>query len=364
MHMAKRKSPLNAQIVEEATAWFIDFNDAQVDRAGEEEFGAWLRRSPEHVQAFLQVSAFWEDAETLSQRPGLDIDALIARAKAERNVFPLEMAAREKVQSARERPQGRRIALAAAAMLLLAIGTGLVAWQTFYRSPTYATETGEQRSITLEDGSSVTLNSRSRIKLKFTAGERALELIEGQALFKVAKDSARPFVVSTGDTRVRAVGTQFDVYRKRTGTVVTVIEGRVAVARNLEITMLAPAPPASLKGGLGAGPGELLVAAGEQTIVTEAAAEPAKAANVANVTAWTDKRLVFDSTPLREVVEEFNRYNRQQLVIRDPELYDFHISGVFPSTDSARVVEFLRQRFGVRASASGDEIEISRRARR
>jgi transmembrane sensor len=269
------------------------------------------------------------------------------------------------VKRVRKGPKARRMLLATAATLLLAIGIGLTAWHSLYRAPAYATEIGEQRSITLEDGSSVTLNSRSRIKLRFTAGERAVELIEGQALFTVAKDSARPFVVSTGDTRVRAVGTQFDVYRKRTGTVVTVVEGRVAVARNLGVVKpAAHAPLPSSEDGPRVGPGELLLAAGEQLRVTAAAIEPPKAANIAHATAWTDKRLVFESTPLREVVEEFNRHNRQQLVIRDPELYDFHISGVFPSADSDRMVEFLRQRFGVTASPSGDEIEISRRERR
>lgn len=364
--MAKRKPPLNAQILEEATAWFIDFNEAQVDRHGEQEFSAWLRRSPEHVQAFLQVSAFWEDAELLSKRPDLDLDGLIARAKAEGNVVSLDVADRANVKRAPESSKVRRLALAAAATLLLALGTGFFAWHTLYRAPSYATETGEQRSITLEDGSTVTLNSRSRIKLRFTAAERAVELVEGQALFKVAKQPARPFVVSTGDTRVRAVGTEFDVYRKRTGTVVTVVEGRVAVARNLDISTPPPprTQPSSPEAGPRIGPGELLLAAGERLVVTEAEIETPKAANIANATAWTDKRLVFESTPLREVVEEFNRHNRQQLVIRDPELYDFHISGVFPSTDSTRMVEFLRQRFGVTTSASGDEIEISRRERR
>ena len=361
--MAKRSPKLNAQILEEATAWFIDFNEDQVDQNGQAEFSAWLRRSPEHVRAFLQVSAFWEDAETLSKRPGLDIESLIERAKAERNVFPLERAERECAPSAHRQVQGgrNRKLLAAAASVLLTLGVSITTWYTVFGAHTYATAVGEQRSITLEDGSSVELNSRSRIKLRFTENERAVDLLEGQALFKVTKDSERPFVVRTGDTRVRAVGTQFDVYRKRTGTVVTVVEGRVAVAPNLRSGTPIPQPQLSLpEAGPRVGPGEFLVAAGEQLVVTQTLIEPPTVANIAIATAWTDKRLVFEDTPLREVVEEFNRYNRQQLVIRDPELYDFHVSGVFPSTDSSRMVEFLRKRFGVTPSRSGDAIEISR----
>jgi transmembrane sensor len=405
--MTKSTQKLNAQILEEASAWFIDFNEEEVDQAGRGEFNAWLRTSPEHVRAFLQVSVFWEEAGTLSKRRDLDIDGLIARAKAEHNVYPLELSARDRGLDAgatveegmqarltqrTARSRRKRLWFAVAASTLISLGVGTFAWYTGYPASIYATEIGELRSITLEDGSSVELNSRTRIKVHFTENERFVDLLEGQALFTVAKNQSRPFIVATGDTHVRAVGTQFDVYRKRSGTVVTVVEGRVAVApqqpsgREALLSMMreseeaAPpqvqrppaaheptdvgdkVPPVHVKENAPAvGPGEVLLAAGEQLMITPAAIEPPKPANIAAATAWIDKRLVFESTPLREVVEEFNRYNRQQIVIRDPALNDFHISGVFPSTDSSRMVEFLRQRFGVTTNRSRDEIEIFRR---
>lgn len=356
--MTTRKPKLNAQILEEATAWFIDFNEEQVDPAGQEEFNAWLRRSPEHVRAFLQVSAFWEDAEALGKRPNLDLAGVIARAQAENNVFSLDTHHGAATTPPRKRRAISRIPIALAATLLLAIGTGLIGWYIFYSAPTYVTGIGEQRSIRLDDGSSVELNSRSRIRLRFTRTERLVELLEGQALFEVQKDPSRPFVVTAGDTSVRAVGTQFDVYRKLSGTVVTVVEGRVAVAPSPEIERSEePAPPAP---GLKLSPGELLLAAGEQIVITATAVAAPRPANIAVAMAWTENKLVFESTPLREVVEEFNRYNRQQLVIHDPQLYDFHVSGVFPSTDSNRMLQLLRQRFGVVVSRSGDEIQISK----
>lgn len=410
--MPKLIPQLNPQILEEASAWFIDFNEEEVGEAGCEEFNAWLRRSPEHVRAFLQISAFWEDSGVLAKRPNLDIDGLIARAKAEHNVYPLELTARDRTADAssaseeceaakqsavtpRERSRSKRLWLAAAASTLVAVGVGTITWYDGYRGTTYATEIGEQRSITLEDGSSVELNSRSRIRVRFTQTQRSVDLLEGQALFTVAKNPARPFIVVTADSHVRAVGTQFDVYRKHTGTVVTVVEGRVAVAPNRMSARLREPPlstaverewsatrsaeelPSAREGsgvkgetpsldvkddGPGVRPGEVLLAAGEQLMITPVAIELPKPANIAVATAWTDKKLIFESTPLREVVEEFNRYNRQQLVIRDPDLYDFHVSGVFPSTDSSRMVEFLRQRFGVTMNRSRDEIEIDRKS--
>jgi transmembrane sensor len=110
------------------------------------------------------------------------------------------------------------------------------------------------------------------------------------------------------------------------------------------------------------GPGELLLAAGEQSEITLRGVGSARAANLAVVTAWTERRLVFESTPLEEVIEEFNRYNEEQLVIEDPLLRDYHITGVFLSTDSRRMVEFLRRRFDISTRQTGDRIEISRRA--
>lgn len=347
----KRTPKLNSQVVEEATAWFIDFNEGEVNQAGREEFNAWLRRSPEHVRAFLQVSAFWEHAGTLGKTKA-DLDELIARAKAEQNVFPLGLADREPGQSSPAQDGPRSVTrrwFAAAASIAIAL-LGAASWYVG-RAPTYVTEVGEQRSFTLEDGSTVELNSRSRLKVHYTQDQRSVELLEGQALFSVAKNPARPFVVTTGDTRVRAVGTQFDVYRKRAGTVVTVVEGRVAVV-----------PTSTDRDrAVRAKPDEILLAAGEQMMITPVEVTPPQPVDLSIATAWTDRKLVFESTPLREVVEEFNRYNRQQLVIRDPALNELHVSGVFPSTDSSRMVEFLRQRFGVTMNRSRDEIEISGR---
>lgn len=385
--MTKSIPKLNAQILEEASAWFVDFNEEEVDQTGREEFIAWLRRSPEHVRAFLQVSAFWEDADALGERPDLDIEGVVARAMANHNVFALTAADRASAAitseqsaassssdaSARQRSRSRRWWFATAASISTLLGIGTVVWYGGYRGTTYATEIGEQRSITLEDGSSVELNSRSRIKVRFTKAQRSVDLLEGQALFTVAKNPARPFIVVTGDSYVRAVGTQFDVYRKHSGTVVTVVEGRVAVAPNRMKELasagagsdIAAGTPAlhAKEVGPGVRPGEILLAAGEQTRITPVAIELPKPANIDIITAWTDKKLIFEATPLREVVEEFNRYNRQQLIIHDPDLYDFHVSGVFPSTDPSLMVEFLRQRFDVTLNRSRDEIEIFRRER-
>jgi transmembrane sensor len=268
------------------------------------------------------------------------------------------------------------------------------------RFPTYSTDIGERRSLTLADGSTVDLNARSSIRIEFSNAERRVELLQGQALFQVAKDKHRPFIVRTADTSVRAVGTQFDVYRKSSGTTVTVLEGVVAVysAALLENRQSgsvsppgsAPAPSAlsssddgpvdqisgtrrSLR-ALGAaatlssvptglvdpsGSPAIFLSAGEQITVTPSVALPApQHADLTATTAWMQHRLIFDGTRLSDVVEEFNRYNRRQLVIEGASLSEFHVSGVYSSTDPTSLLRFLGDQPGVKITEGENEIRI------
>jgi transmembrane sensor len=355
--MRIRKPKLSPEILEQASSWFVDFNEGEADRADREEFSAWLRTSPEHVRAYLQISAFWEDAKTLGKHTP-DLDVLIDRAKAEHNIVTLELERGRIGDDETKRPSRGAAFKLLYTLAACTLTVAIVSVWLYTLPKTYRTEIGEQRSITLEDGSRLELNARSRLQVRFSDKERAIELLEGQALFKVAKNPGRPFVVRSGSTLVRAVGTQFDVYRKASGTVVTVLEGRVAVKASQGGSAVADASTPAV---VSAAVTEMLLGAGEQLTVTPTAITSPKPADTATAIAWTEQKLIFDSTPLREVVEEFNRYNRTQLVIQDSTLYDYHVSGVFPSTDPNRIVEFLRQRFGVSLSRDGDQIQITRR---
>jgi transmembrane sensor len=234
-----------------------------------------------------------------------------------------------------------RVRWLAASIAIFALCLATSAYVYMFRDPIYVTHIGEQRSIALPDGSTMELNSRSRVRVHYSEHERALELIEGQALFRVAKDASRPFIVTSDDTRVRAVGTQFDVNKRREGTVVTVVEGRVSVQTNVPDARVDP-----LSVEVEEAMPRLLVA-GEQITVKDTAAQPITRPDVARAIAWTQRQLVFEAATLSEVAEEFNRYNQRQLIVRDPELYDFHISGVFASTDPGALLQFLRERAGV-----------------
>ncbi len=260
-----------------------------------------------------------------------------------------------------------------AASIAIVCMASLLTWFTVNRHSTYTTQVGERRSITLADGSMIDLNARSAIRIKFSKSERNVDLMDGQALFEVAKDKSRPFIVRSGETIVRAVGTQFDVYRKRSGTTVTVIEGRVAVLTSLGQNVNSGSGSA---GPNIAGPSAvqrhelvtkedasraLFVSAGERVTVTDQAMSAPERADVAAATAWVQHRLVFDASRLSDVVDDFNRYNARQLVIGDRQLEDFHVSGVYSSTDPASLVRFLRSQPGIDVVETDEEVRITRK---
>jgi len=210
-------------------------------------------------------------------------------------------------------------------------------------SKTYITNVGEMRSITLEDGSVVELNTRSRLRARFTAAERDVQLLTGEAIFRVAKNPHRPFRVWSGETEIVAVGTEFNVDAHNSRTVVTVLEGRVRVSNSMSSTSgrsTDSTEPA-------ARPIEL--ASGEQAVVAEY--NPPRRVPVADTkraTAWTERRLIFEETTLTDVAAEFARYNEKSIHILGEPLASKRITGIFNATDQASFVEFLRTHADVR----------------
>ena len=351
MQRKRQRTSVNEQIQDEATEWFIRFCEDEVDGSACEEFDAWLRVSPQHVRAYLDISAFWGAAGSLTRSPKVDVDLLVQRARAAGNVIALDKTTKPEAPVRGERSVHRFRLAVAASILLTCLALGTWRWWQVVRYPSYATQFGEQRTVTLEDGSIVELNARTRIKVRFTDAGRDVDLIEGQALFRVARNPDRPFTVVTGNTRVRAVGTEFDVYQKTQGTVVTVVEGRVSVS--------APPERSATAADVGAQAGPVMLAAGQQVTVTSHRVAAPSHANVAQAMAWTEGKLVFDSTPLSEVVQEFNRYNARPLSIDDPQVLALHISGAFRTTDSAQLIRLLTERFGLVAHDTGEEIRLS-----
>jgi len=340
-------------IIAEASAWFIEFRAGDVDGDARVRFIEWLRRSPEHIHAYLEISGVWAELPSSDPHGKIDIAALIARALEEADVIALSpdrippaapLSAGTPPALRRRRPL---TAFAAAAVVLLTV-TAVLLLRGGNFSGIYSTGIGEQRTVQLSDGSTVELNARSTIQVHLTEHQRDLTLIEGQALFRVAKDKQRPFVVRAGDAQVRAVGTEFDVYKKQSATVVTVVEGRVETYDD------ADSP----------GTAAIVLSAGEQlTVLPHFVTKPTRT-DTAVATAWVQKRLIFEETPLSDVAEEFNRYNRRPLTIDDGELEKLRISGVYSSTDPASLINFLRSQNSIQVVETEKQVRVLRREAR
>jgi transmembrane sensor len=283
----------------EAADWFARLNKLDVPYADMQAFKAWLS-SPGNKTAYDDVDAFWRQSETVKIDP--DIKAVMADV--------LDRTAPQ----ARPRDVRRGgYGLAFALILLAAAAGGYVIWGP----KIYSTGVGEQRTIQLADGSTVVLDTDSQVTVRLTGAKRDIRLARGQALFEVAHDSARPFVVTAGATSVTALGTRFDVRREASGATVTLVRGSVEVRERsntgaAQVWRLAPG----------------------QRVATHATAPTLAAADVDKATSWTSGRLIFQAVPLRAAVAEFNRYERQKIEVADGSVGDELITGVFNVGDA------------------------------
>jgi transmembrane sensor len=333
--------------VVEAAQWLVTLSDPECTHEERQEFVAWLRRSNLHVEEFLRISELTKGLAECAAWPDDSVPDVIARARtanldAVTRITPSNEGSGDPRNIPTRGKSRAHVALAASLVvgfLVIGVIAGMLEWV----SKTYATNAGEMRSITLEDGSVVELNTRSKLRARFTANERRVQLLSGEAIFKVAKNPRRPFRVSAGSTDIVAVGTAFNVDAHSSRTVVTVLEGRVRVTANIHSAATAPRPSPSQN--------DLLVelARGEQAVVAEHHAPVRVAlADTNRVTAWTERRLIFERTTLADVAAEFARYNDREIRIVGDALAAKRITGVFNATDQASFIEFLRTHGDVR----------------
>lgn len=354
----------------EAAEWVLELQRGSLGAAQREELVDWLRESPLNVAEFLRVARVaqaldgfqswarlpeaaaniieWtrepaaarsldsQDSRDLSREPGSP-----RGVDSPRNLDSLrDLGCSHGLDSLRHprsfaRPRGRRFAWAAAAGGAAAAVAAV--WLIHSTAGgTLRTAAGERREVTLADGSIVNLASASEIRVRFAATERDLQLLRGEAFFRVHKNPQRPFIVEVSGSQVRAVGTAFGVRREQTSAVVTVVEGVVSVS-------VSAGQAASLPAGGAPMALPLLLGANQQVRIPDAGAPPSvKTVNGSIEMAWTAGELIFDDEPLAEVVRRFNAHNRLQIVITDPALAARRVSGVFRASDPESFVAFIQ----------------------
>jgi len=245
----------------------------------------------------------------------------------------------------------RRLAIAASIVVI--VTGGLYFWSTgFFAGDRYATPVGSIASVSLRDGSNVTLNTATQLRVDLTPEARNIRLDRGEAFFEVAQDPRRPFVVQVGNKRVIAVGTKFSVRRNADDVRVVVTEGKVRVENS---PMVFRAPDNRKSGAVFVTPGSI-ASAGDEGIVIEKKGLMEVEADLT----WRRGYLTFHDTSLAEVVEEFNRYNTHKLTIDDPKLAAIRISGTFRPLNYEAFVRVLNDGFSIHAIDSEDVTTLTK----
>jgi transmembrane sensor len=230
----------------------------------------------------------------------------------------------------------------------------------------YVTGIGEHRTIPLADGSQVALNTQTRLRVHYSPHGRDIELIEGEALFSVARDPLRPFRVHARRTIVEALGTQFSIYLGNSGTKIAVTQGRVKVFENLNPTPVILNPDGLLwtdttSFEFSASSDGLVVNAGQEARVSqdtftdfEVETRWVALQELERRLAWVNGNLFFKGETLGQAVDEFNRYNWRKLKVTDPVIHDLQLGGEFETTNLDGFVDALNKLYGIRAMSLGD----------
>ena len=309
-----------------------------------EEFTGWLEMSSENRRAYDDVTRSWElafDAASDPEVVAMRSAALMLRPERRRTI-PI---------------WGGLIA----AMLVILVSVGIYFFSSVQPSnpPLIAvakprilqTAVGERASVTLDDGSIVTLNTNSKVQVAFSEKRRDVTLLKGQAFFQVAKDKAHPFIVTAGDREVIAVGTEFEVGLEMQGVRVALVEGRVNVRKALPGSMrLTDAPEWPVE--------QTMLEPGEQLFAATTGTVSVKPVKVAELLSWREGRVRFDDTPLSEAVAEMNRYSKSPITIADPHIADLKISGAFRTGQPKSFVTAITEVFPVRADVKPDGIML------
>lgn len=329
LHIASTNDPVRHT----AAAWFARLRADDVSERERREFQLWLDEEPRHRTVYEHLEMLWSDLGAHAGTQGI-----AARLHA--------ISARRFAAARRRSPRRPIAAWSVAALLLIAVlVTGGVFWSTKQTaSQLYTTGIGERRTLLLQDGSHVTLDTDTRLSVALSPRTRQLTLVHGRAFFQVAKDPDRPFLVTTPDSTVRATGTQFSVYEHSDAVEVTLVEGHVIVT---------PVSSASRRGTA------IAMRAGQRLLMGKGYPTPLlESARVNTDTAWLSGKLVFDDAPLPSAIAEFNRYTTDKIVIGDNSLRSVRITGVFRTDDNRGFIDALKISYGLSAIERGSSAVV------
>ena len=314
----------------QAMRWIERLMDGDLTAAERKEFQRWLMADELHQREFRAHSLILNLANDLA-------DA----ARDERLTLAMQGAPRQRLR--------RKVWIAGLAASVL-LSAGLAAWFVYqyqYQPASTAhitTVAGMTRDVTLPDESVAHLNTRTDLRWIGRADERRVALLEGEALFEVRHDPARPFTVVVDSSEIRVLGTRFNVRRRQSAEVVlTVLEGTVEVSQQSSSGGTKPAWTRKLR-------------ADEQIVYgTTGLIRDVHAAAGANAARWREGILEFEDESLSNIVADLGRYTDRRIVVRDPRLAQLRLGGQLNVHDSiSNSLGLLEKLAPVTTHQSGD----------
>ncbi|QHE92557.1 DUF4880 domain-containing protein [Pandoraea fibrosis] len=327
------------RIRHEAAQWFARTCGAELTPTEADARDAWLAADPLHRAEYAALQRVWQAAAAV---PVDRMRQLTASTEAQATVG---------MQSHDPGPRRSPKGLASALTLVLGVAIGAVLLRTPALAPgdtiqashpsapadsdgaqAFSTRAGERRTVTLADGTSVELSTRTVIRVHYRPERRDVTLVEGEAMFSVTHNPSRPFVVDAGNGQITVTGTRFDVRRASSGVVVAVESGSVKVdGRAAQSPRVPQTPTVTLTSGLGT------------TIRSDGSLAPAQSVDLASSLAWREGKLVFQNATLADVVAEVSRYRESPVTVADNPTGQLRVSSVFSADNTDALLAALPQ---------------------
>jgi transmembrane sensor len=304
---------------EQAAAWFVRLRAEDVADEEKAAFARWLAHSPEHRRAYDDMCMLWGDAA-------------LKRALSEAETKSPE------IFRLKKKTHSNRLLLAMAACLALVFVFRLEL--TVLLQADYATKVGERKTVRLEDGSIVTLNTDSALAVTMQGDQRAIELLKGEVFFDVQPDARRPFVVHGDHSITRVLGTRFFVHEKGHSDEVNVLSGRVEVTDSQRWRQ------------------SVVLHGGDAISVDRDGHSATSRLDMKLATSWLDGYLVFEDVALSDVIEQVQRYRNGVVIFKDSSLRQLKINGRINLHDSAHILETLEKTLPVKITCLSDWLVI------
>ncbi len=312
--------------VEEAAArWILKRDSGQWTDTDQKQLDSWLEASVRHRVSFVRLNAVWGDVAALEgtdveRAPGWDLHS-------------------EEHSRRRWRPSlGQGVAIAAGIVLVLGVTLVLVA--TPDPGVVYSTDIGGHKAVPIADGSVISLNTDTQIRVQLSESERRMTLLRGEAFFQVKADPKRPFTVRVGSEQIAVIGTEFSVWEQPAQLHVAVVSGEVRIGGEADAVILTAGKVADI-----------------DRLRIRVKSQPVQ--DIHSELEWRSGRIAFRNTPLPEAIGQFNRYRTQKIFLEDPSLATVTIIGDFVLDDVESFLKELRH-IGVRSQIQGDRIVLTR----